>query len=60
MTPIVFYLSILGLVLAIALGFAIKTLLALEGRVIISLLRIRTDGQLNRAGTHYREEFPDR
>ena len=60
MTPIVFHLSFLGLILAIPLGLAIKTLLAIEGRVIIRLLRIRTDGQVNRAVTHQREEIRDR
>jgi hypothetical protein len=51
MTPIVVYLSILCLLLLIPIGFAITTLLSLEERVIVPLLRIRTGGQVNQSLT---------
>jgi hypothetical protein len=51
MTPIVVYLSILGLLLAIPIGLAITTLLSLKERVIVPLLRIRTGGQVNQSLT---------
>jgi len=56
MTPIVVYLSIVGLLLAIPIGLAITTLLSLEGRVIVPLLRIRACGQVNQPITLKRAE----
>jgi hypothetical protein len=49
MTPIVVYLSILGLLLAIPVGLAITKLLSFEERVIVPLLRIRTGGQVSQS-----------
>jgi hypothetical protein len=54
MTPIVVYLSIVGLLLAIPVGLAITTLLHLEERVIVPLLRTRTGGPVNQAITYKR------
>jgi hypothetical protein len=49
MPSIVVYLSILGLLLAIPVGLAITTLLSLEERVIVPILRIRTGGHVNQS-----------
>jgi hypothetical protein len=51
MTEVGAYLTILGLVLAVPIALAIKTLLALKTRVIVPLLRVYSAGGTTEAIT---------